>query len=397
MKRKICVVTGTRAEYGLLAPLMKEIKNNKALELQLIATGAHLSPEFGLTYQTIEKEGFKISEEIEILLSADSDTAIAKSVGLGIMGFADAFSRLKPDIVVGLGDRYELLAAVSAALFVKIPVAHIHGGELSQGVMDEQIRHSITKMSHIHFPATEEYKRRIIQLGESPQNVFNVGALALDNLKEIKLLDKNEFSDETGFEFGKKNFMVCFHPVARSNQTVEEQTKELLKALDSFPEAKIIFTGSNADAGGRKISEMLKEYAIKNKNRCAFFDSLGQKKYLSALKHVDMLIGNSSSGIIEMPYFKKPTVNIGTRQDGRIKAISVIDCDCVARSICEAIKKASSSEFLKSIKNFKHPYGMPGAAKKITKILAEINLDNILTKKFYDLPYLDKKPFQKKG
>ncbi len=384
MKRKICVITGTRAEYGLLRPLMGEIKKDRSLELQIAVTGAHLSPEFGMTYRTIEDDGFKINEKVEMLLSSDSETGIAKSIGIGIMSFAESFERMKPDIAVGLGDRYELLSAVIAALVTRIPLAHIHGGELTQGVFDEQIRHSITKMSHLHFTSTEEYRRRVIQLGENPKYVFNVGAPALDNINEIRLLSKKEFSEQTGFRFGRKNFLITFHPVKREAKSVEQQTKELLKALDGL-DVNIIFTQSNADPDGRKISRILSSYAKGNPRRCIFVDNLGQQKYLSALKHVDILLGNSSSGLIEMPYFKKPTVNIGSRQDGRIRPSSVIDCNACASSISSAIEKAFSSKFLSSLKQMKNPYGSPGASLRMKTILKNIDLKDILNKKFHDV------------
>ncbi|HCE45633.1 MAG TPA: UDP-N-acetylglucosamine 2-epimerase (hydrolyzing) [Lentisphaeria bacterium] len=385
MKRKICVVTGTRAEYGLLHWLMKEIDNDASLKLQLAVTGAHLSPEFGLTYRMIEKDGFQIDEKVEMLLSSDSDVGIAKSMGLGLMSFAECFSRLRPDIVVGLGDRYELLSAVTAALVTRVPVAHIHGGELTQGVFDEQIRHSITKMSHLHFTAAEEYRERVIQLGEDPEHVYNVGAPALDSISRLRMLSREEFAKETGFEFGTVNFLVTFHPVTRGKTGVEAQAIELLRALDRFKDAKVIFTQSNADPDGRRISELFGAYAKRNSGRCMFVNSLGQMKYLSALNHIDALIGNSSSGLIEMPYFRKPTVNIGSRQDGRIKPDSVIDCEPSAGSIAGAISRACSPEFLGSLKKMQNPYGKPGASLRIKNILKSTSLKDILNKKFHDI------------
>ncbi len=389
MKRKICVVTGTRAEYGLLRWLMKEIDNDPSLELQLAVTGAHLSPEFGMTYRTIEKDGFKIDEKVEMLLSSDSDVGIAKSMGIGLISFAECFSRLRPDIVVGLGDRYELLSAVTAALVMRVPVAHLHGGELTQGVFDEQIRHSITKMSHLHFTAADEYRNRVIQLGEDPAHVYNFGAPALDSISKFRMLTKDEFSKETGFELGTKNFLVTFHPVTRGKTGVETQAMELIHALDRFKDAKIIFTQSNADPDGRKISEIFSTYVHGNPERCIFVNSLGQLKYLSALKHIDALIGNSSSGLIEMPYFRKPTVNIGSRQDGRIKAKSVIDCEPAAGSISAAIMKACSTDFISCLRGMKNPYGKPGASLKIKNVLKTAGLKDILNKKFHDIKIQD--------
>lgn len=391
MKRKICIVTGNRAEYGLLQWLLREIAGDTSLQLQLAVTGAHLSPEFGMTYRMIEKDGFHIDEKIEMLLSSDSDVGIAKSMGIGLMSFAECFARLKPDIVVGLGDRYELLSAVIAALATRVPVAHIHGGELTQGVFDEQIRHSITKMSHLHFTAAEEYRNRVIQLGEDPRRVYNVGAPALDSLSKFKMLSKEEFSKETGFEFGVRNFLVTFHPVTRGKTGVEEQAMELLRALDRFKDAKVIFTQSNADPAGRIISKLFSDYAQISTGRCLFVNSLGQLKYLSALKHIDALIGNSSSGLIEMPYFRKPTVNIGSRQDGRIKAASVIDCEPSTGSITGAITKACSDGFHSGLVKMRNPYGRPGASLKIKNLLRDADLSGILNKKFHDMKIQDRK------
>lgn len=384
-KRKICVVTGTRAEYGLLFWLMKEIKGDPDLELQLIVTGMHLSPEFGLTYKAIEEDGFIINEKVEMLLSSDTPVGIAKSIGLATIGFADALDRLQPDILVILGDRYEILAAAQAALVAKIPVAHLHGGEVTEGVIDEAIRHSVTKMSHFHFVAAEPYRQRIIQLGESPERVLNFGTPALDNIKKLNLLNRKELEESIGFRLGKLNFLVTYHPVTLSDKGSEQPVNALLKALDNFPDAKIIFTKPNSDTGGRIIINLIDDYVAKRSHRAAAYTSLGQLRYLSAIKHVDVVMGNSSSGLIEAPAFKKPTVNLGDRQLGRLKAASVIDCKEDTESIVAAIKKALSPDFQYSLSKVVSPYGNGNASYKIKEYLKNVNLDGIIQKKFFDL------------
>lgn len=385
-RRKICVVTGTRAEYGLLYWLMKEIDADPDLQLQLIATGMHLSPEFGLTYKMIEADGFKIDEKVEMLLSSDTPVGIAKSIGLGVIGFADAYERLKPDIVVLLGDRYEIFAAAQAAMVARIPIAHIHGGELTEGVIDESIRHSITKMSQIHFVTTEEYKKRVIQLGEQPHSVINVGAPGLDHIKKLHLLSKEELEDSIDFKLGKVNFLVTVHPVTLKNNT-EHFIEEVLNALDAFPYATIIFTKANSDTDGRIINQKIDEYMMKNQHRVKVFTTLGQLRYFSLLQYVDVVIGNSSSGIIEVPVFKKPTVNIGDRQRGRLKSISIIDCGETSEEIVQAIKVALSSEFQEILQQSNSVYGDGNASKRMKEVLKEISLENILLKKFYDIGY----------
>jgi len=394
MKKKICVVTGSRAEYDLLFPLLKRIKADDTLELQLIATGMHLSPEFGMTYEEIEKDGFTINEKIEMLLSSDTEVGIAKSIGLGIIGFADAFDRLKPDFVVLLGDRYETFSAAIAAFVARFPIVHLYGGEVTEGCFDEGIRHSITKMSYFHFTSTEEYRKRVIQLGEEPARVFNVGAIGIDNIKSLKLLTKDELEKELGFKFGKKNVLITFHPVTLENNTSEVQFKELLFAISTFKDLKIIFTKPNADTYGRVIIKLIDEYVKNNQNNAVSFVSMGRLKYLSTIQFVDAVIGNSSSGIIEVPSFGKPTINIGERQSGRIKAKSIIDCEPKKENIIKAMKTAFSEEFRKLCKNVKNPYGDGNAAEKIMKILKKrIFQVTEIKKKFYDLdhPVLPKK------
>jgi UDP-N-acetylglucosamine 2-epimerase (non-hydrolysing)/GDP/UDP-N,N'-diacetylbacillosamine 2-epimerase (hydrolysing) len=386
-KRKICIVTGTRAEYGLLYWLMKEIKEDPDLELQIIATGMHLSPEFGLTYKTIEEDGLQINEKVEMLLSSDTPVGIAKSIGLGVIGFADAFSRLKPDILVVLGDRYEMFAAAQVAMTHRIPIAHIHGGETTEGAIDEAIRHSITKMSHFHFTAAEFYRRRVIQLGERPDRVLNYGAPGLDNLKRIKILDKEAFEKAIDFQLGTLSFLATYHPVTLSNDGPEKSFAELINAIDHYPSAKVIFTKANSDPAGRIINQKIDEYAKRNPLRIKVFTSMGHLLYLSAIKNMDIIVGNSSSGLIEAPALKKPTVNIGERQRGRLKACSVIDCEEKAHAIVSAIEKGLSSEFKKTLRNIKNPYGSGNASLKIKEYLKKVSLQNILMKKFYDVSY----------
>lgn len=384
-KRKICVVTGTRAEYGLLKPLMKKIQTDNALILQLIATGMHLSPEFGLTYEAIEQDGFAIDAKIEMLLSSDTAVGITKSMGVATISFADVLDRLRPDIMVVLGDRYEILAAAQAAMVARIPIAHIHGGEATEGLIDEAIRHSVTKMSHIHFVATDTYRQRVIQLGENPDRVFNVGALALDTISQMNFLTRDQLENELNFQFGHVNFLVTYHPVTLSHEGASAATLALLEALDAFPNSKIIFTKPNADTGGRIIAKLIDEYAAKQPKRVSVFTSLGQLRYFSIVRQVNVVIGNSSSGIIEVPAFRKPTVNIGDRQRGRIRAATVIDCTETALDIAAAIKKALSAEFLKFADTMENPYGKGNAAESIYAELKNTNLSGILQKRFYDL------------
>lgn len=388
--RKICIVTGTRAEYGLLYWLMKEIQADSDLELQLIATGMHLSPEFGLTYKHIEKDGFKINKKIEMLLSSDTPVGISKSMGLGMIGFAEAYDELRPDIVVVLGDRFEIFSAAAAATITRIPLAHLHGGESTEGAFDEAFRHAITKMSHLHFTATEEYRKRVIQLGEDPKSVFNVGGLGIDNIKKLKLLNRDELEDAIKFELGQKNLLVTFHPVTLEHATAEDQFQNLLEALDELQDTKFIFTKPNADPESRIITQMIDEYVSRNKSKAISFVNLGQLRYLSAMQFVDGIVGNSSSGLTEAPTFKIGTINIGDRQRGRIKADSVVDCEPMKDSILSAIRKLYSKEFQDKLRNVKNPYGEGGAAQKIKKVLKEKDISDILKKEFYDIRIGDK-------
>lgn len=383
--RKICVVTGSRAEYGLLKPLLRRIADASDCKLQLVVTGMHLSPEFGLTYRKIEDDGFLINHKVEMLLSSDSPVGIGKSMGLAMIGFSEVWSQLRPDVVVVLGDRFEIFSAVSSAMVHRIPIAHLHGGEVTEGVIDESIRHSITKMAHLHFTATEEYRRRVIQLGENPNRVFNVGAIGIDNIVSLDLLDKEEFEQSIGFQFAKRNLLITFHPVTLESATAGDQFEELLQAVDELQETNLLFTKSNADTDGRIIGEMIEEYVQKHKDKAIAFTSLGERRYLSALRYVDGVVGNSSSGIIEAPSFKIGTVNIGDRQRGRLMAESVIQCDPNLPSIRVAFEKLFSDEFRFSLMSIENPYGTGGAAEKIYEILKGYPLSNILKKKFYDI------------
>ena len=382
--KKICVVTGTRAEYGLLYWLLKEIEADKELQLQLIVTGMHLSPEFGLTYKEIEKE-FKIDKKIEMLLSSDTSIGISKSMGLAQISFAEAYEELKSNIVVVLGDRYEIFSATSAAMIARIPIAHLHGGETTEGAFDESIRHSITKMSHLHFTATQEYKNRVIQLGEHPSKVFNVGGMGIENIKRLKLLNKEEFEKSIEFKLNKKNILVTFHPVTLENSTAKEQFQELLDAIDELEDTNIIFTKANSDTNGRIINQMIDEYVAKNYHKSIGFISLGQQRYLSALQYVDAVVGNSSSGLLEAPSFKIGTINIGDRQKGRIKAKSAINSEVNKTSILKSFSKLYSKAFQDLIEESKNPYGDGIASRKIIEIIKNEDLRNILKKSFYDL------------
>lgn len=383
--RKICVVTGSRAEYGLLSGLMRAIQEDKDLQLQVIATNMHLSPEFGLTYREIEKDGFQIDKKVQMLLSSDTPNATTKSVGLATIGFADAYEDLQPDLIVVLGDRFEILAAVSAALFFKIPVAHLHGGEITEGAYDDSIRHAITKMSHLHFTSTEAYRQRVIQLGEQPDRVFYVGAIGVENIKRVPLMSQAELEDSIRFKLGEKSLLVTYHPVTLENHTAADQCRNLLKALDEFPDYKIIFTLPNSDTDGRVIIRLINEYVSLRPERCMAIPSLGLQRYLSALKCVSAVVGNSSSGIIEVPSFGIPTLDIGNRQKGRIAAESVVHCGNDSRSIIEGMQQVLSDVFRKQVKHVLNPYEKRDTTKNIYKIISTYPLENLRQKKFYDV------------
>ncbi len=381
---KLCVVTGTRAEYGLLFWLMKEIQADLALQLQLIVTGMHLSPEFGLTYKEIEKE-FVIDKKIEMLLSSDTPIGISKSIALAQISFAEAYEDLKPDLVIVLGDRYEIFAAASAAMVARIPIAHLHGGETTEGAFDEAMRHSITKMSHLHFTGTEEYRKRVIQLGEQPERVFNVGGMGIENIQRLPLLSKSEFEKSIDFKLADKNLLITFHPVTLEDATAEIQFAELLAALDNLENTHLIFTKANSDTAGRVINQMVDTYVSTNLHKAVAFTSLGQLRYLSALQYVDAVVGNSSSGLTEAPSFKVGTINIGDRQKGRIKSVSVIDCEPNQAAISQALVKLYSEEFQEILLGVRNPYGDGCPAKKIIELIRKENLKKIIKKTFFDL------------
>ena len=385
MNKKICVVTGTRADYGLLLPVMLAIKNSKVLDLQLVVTGAHLSTEFGSTYREILQDGFRIDRKLEMLVSSDTAVAVSKSVGLAIIGFADALDDLRPDILLLLGDRYELLAAASAATIANIPIAHLHGGETTEGAFDEAIRHSITKMAHLHFVTALPHRNRVIQLGEQPDKVFCVGAPGIDNIKQMPLLDLEGLEDFLKCKLGYFSCLITFHPVTLEDSTAEIQMQQLLAALDKAKPSCLIFTMPNADTDGRVLFRQIRDYA-NNRKYARVYTSLGQKRYLSCLAHVSVVIGNSSSGLIEAPSFKVPTINIGDRQKGRLRATSVVDCTPNIADILNAITISQSPEFQGKLELTINPYGEGNASAQIVEVLEEIQFEGILKKKFYDLP-----------
>ena len=381
---KICVVTGTRAEYGLLRYLIEGISNSSKLKLQLVVTGMHLSPEFGMTIKDIQLDGFNIDRMVEILLSSDTPVGITKSMGLGMIGFADAFADLRPDLLLILGDRFEIFTAASAALIARIPVAHIHGGEVTEGLIDESIRHSITKMSHLHFVALEDYRRRVIQLGEDPSRVFCVGGMGVDSLKRTPLLNKSELQRSLDFKFLPRNLLITFHPCTLESGTSTYQIAQLLEALNQLKDTGLIFTLPNADTEGREIYHQILSFCEQSIHAKAY-KSLGQKRYLSCLRFVDAVVGNSSSGLLEVPSFRKATINIGDRQKGRVRSSSIIDCLPDSNSILEAIALSYSTDFCDRLKSCTNPYGLGGASEAILEQLENVSFDHLLKKPFCDL------------
>ncbi|HYC48514.1 MAG TPA: UDP-N-acetylglucosamine 2-epimerase [Burkholderiales bacterium] len=384
MVRKICVVTGARADYGLLRWVMDGIRRSSRLELQLVATGMHLSPEFGLTYRQIEADGFTIDRKVEMLLSSDTPVGVAKAVGLGVIGFADVLDDLRPDLLLLLGDRFELLAAATAALVARIPIGHLHGGEVTEGAFDEAIRHSITKMAHLHFVAAEPYRRRVIQLGEQPASVFTVGGLGIDNVLKLDLLSREELEDALEFTFGSRNLLVTFHPVTLEKDASAAQMSELLAALHALEGTQLVITLPNADTEGRALIRLIEEFVKTHPNAKAF-TSLGQLRYLSCIRHVDGVVGNSSSGLIEVPAFRKGTINIGDRQKGRLRASSVIDCEPTAASITAAIQRLYSAEFQQRLSHVVNPYGEGHASEATVAVLESYDFTNVLKKRFHDI------------
>ncbi len=386
MAKTICVFTATRAEYGLLSALMGAIMDHPDLKLKTLVSGTHLSEDFGSTYQEIQKDGFLIDHKVEIPLNTDTGVGVSRSIGVAVEEYAKVLSREPPDVLLVLGDRYEALAVVIAAATLQIPVAHLHGGELTRGALDEYFRHAITKMSHWHFTATEEYRKRVIQLGEEPQQVFNVGALGVENIKNLTLLSKAELEESLDFKFKKRNLLVTYHPETLGKGSVKQQVEALLEALSRQEDAHIVFSKANADKGGQVVNAALSEFVRKCPSNTSLFSSLGQSRYLSMMQYADAMVGNSSSGIIEAASFKLPVVNIGSRQDGRIKPLNVIDTPSNTADIAEAIRKALSREFKDSLAGITNPYGDGETSGKIVSILADANPDDVLIKNFYDMP-----------
>lgn len=384
--RNICVITGTRAEFGLLRPLIALIAKDEELRLQLIATGMHLSPEFGYTLDEIIAAGFVVDKKVECLLSSDTAVGVSKTIALAISGFADTFEALQPDLVLVLGDRTEILGAVIAAGIANIPIAHLHGGETTEGAYDEAIRHSITKFSHLHFTSTEAYRKRVIQLGEQPEMVFNVGAIGLDAVKKLKLLNKEEFENSIGFKLKKRNVLITYHPVTLEKEAPIQTFENILQALDELSETGLIFTHANSDKNGRVINKMITEYVEIHRDKAVAFKSLGQLRYLSALQFVDFVIGNSSSGILEVPAFHIPTINIGDRQKGRICNESVINSNNSLEDIEKSITFALDKQFRETIQQQEMLYGNGTAAEKILKVIKEHTIIP-LKKSFYDINY----------
>lgn len=383
------VLTSTRADWGLLRPLVSALDADPFFETTILATGTHLSRRFGFTLDEIVSdessgEGFRRIERIEILVDGDSRNATSKSAGLAMLSFPEVFDRIRPDMIVALGDRYEIFAACAAAYICRIPIAHLHGGETTAGAMDEAFRHSITKMAQLHFVANEEYRRRVIQLGEKPDTVHTVGGLGVDAIKKMKLMNKADLESSLGFSFGKRNLLITFHPETFSPVSAEDQITELLHALENI-DAALIFTQANADPGNSGINTMIQEFVKRNPHRAIFTASLGIKRYLSCMQFVDGVVGNSSSGLLEAPSFKTGTVNIGKRQDGRLKATSVIDCEAQRNSIQTAISFLFSDAFRRKLSETDNPYGDGGAAERIVAVLKKVPPGPALPKIFHDI------------
>jgi len=383
-KLKICFVTGSRAEYGLLQPLMNLVSGDDEFIFQLIATGMHLSPEFGLTYKQIEADGFFINEKVEMLLSGDSDTAITKSTGLGLIGMADAFQRLDPDWIILLGDRFETFAAAIAAHLAKIPIAHLHGGELTEGATDDALRHSISKLSFLHFASTEEYRARIIQLGEHPERVYNVGAIGLDAISKIELIDREQLGDFVKLDLSKPTILVTYHPVTLDHHSARNQIESILNAINRCRDLQVIFTLPNADANGRVIIEKINTFVSNHPENARVFTSLGSRRYYSLLQFVVAVVGNSSSGIIEVPEFDIPTINIGDRQKGRVKASSVIDVDADEEKVYSLLESITLDKFKHHFLKKDNPYHNDGTSSLIVKFIKKWGRISSIKKAFYD-------------
>lgn len=387
-QRKICVVTGTRAEYGLLCRLMRLIQDSPDMQLQVVATNMHLSPKYGNTYHEIEKDGFFINSKVPIIDDNAEDNAVTtvKSMAKALSGFADAFNELKPDIVVVLGDRYEILAAAEAALIERVPIAHLHGGEMTEGAYDDAIRHCITKLSHLHFTSTEDYRKRVIQLGEQPDRVFYVGALGVENIKRIPLMTKEEVENAVSFKLDESTILVTYHPVTLGNHTAEKDIKEFIGALEERRDLRVFFTMPNSDTGSRAIADAINEFVVNNGERSIAYKSLGVKRYLSVMKYAGAVVGNSSSGLLEAPSFGIPTLNIGSRQKGRMAADSVYNCETDKASILNGLDVVLSPEYRKKAAETHNPYDKVGTAQAIFDVISTYPLDELERKHFYDLP-----------
>lgn len=383
---KISIITATRAEYGLLRPVIKRLRASGYFQVELTVTGMHLSTEFGSTYKEIEQDGEHIDNKIEILLSSDTAVSMSKAMGLAMISFSEYFEASKPDAILILGDRYEILAVACAAMNAQIPIIHMHGGEATEGLIDEAIRHAITKMSYLHLTSTEQYRRRVIQMGEQPNRVFNVGATGVENALHVDTMSREELQDSLKCSLDRPYAVVTFHPVTLETNTAKLQMQELLTAMMEHPEYLYLCTKANADSGGREINHLLDESA-KEADNIIVYESLGMRRYLSALRYADVVIGNSSSGIIEVPSFGIPTINIGDRQKGRIQAESVINCRPDRLSISKSIEKAQDISFRKKIKKAENPYGDGNTSKAIVDILYEhlVMRPIDLKKRFYDL------------
>ena len=388
LMRKICVVTGTRAEYGLMSRLIKMINDSDQTQLQLIATNMHLSPKYGNTYQEIEADGIKIDKKVPIIDESAKDDAVETlfSMSRALKGFAEAYTDLKPNLVVVLGDRYEILAAATAALIERIPIAHIHGGEITEGAYDDAIRHSITKMSHLHFPSTEEYRKRVIQLGEQPDRVFNVGALGVENIKKLPLMSKEEIEEEIDFKIDDNTILVTYHPVTLGNRTAKEDIEDFISVLEERKDLRIIFTMPNSDTGGQFIVDAINEFVANNAERAKTFKSLGVVRYLSVMQQVAAVVGNSSSGLVEVPSFGIPTLNIGDRQKGRLAAESVWNCAPDKKSVLDGLDKVLSKQFRDLAYVVRNPYEKENTAEEIFKVISTYPLNELNQKHFYDIP-----------
>lgn len=385
MVMKACIITATRAEYGLLKPLIDIINESLEYQLQLLVTGTHLSAEFGMTWKNIEADGYSIDAKVEMLVSSDTPVGVSKSLGLMCTGFADAFQNLQPDFIIILGDRYEMVGVATVANLFNIPIVHIHGGEITQGALDDNFRHAITKLSHLHFASTAEYRQRIIQLGETPDRVFEVGAIGIDNIRNMDLLNRHDLAESIDLDLSQPYFLVTYHPVTVNSSDVNIEIDNLIAALLSISDTQAIITLSNADVGGRLINQRLQYWQQQYPERIALFTSLGQLRYLSAVEHCIAVVGNSSSGILEAPSLKRPTVNIGDRQKGRTQAESVVNCDIDVKSITQALNIVSSEEFQINSKAVMNPYGEGLSAPAIMSELIKTNWSNITEKEFYDV------------